>query len=205
MGGFSTLFIKDLAPCLYVASSHAEGEKLKAVGWLAWGHPYKRRKVKLLEPRFGRLLRLLVDPWEPSYFMGSHECEFCPEDNSLVAFEGYKGSEEPLASRQVANGLELECVESQLPHLEGYYRRHRIERGGLVIRFGARNLFVPDKGCVYVAPSMIVHYIDVHRYEPPATFWEAVMKCPEMGSQNYRQALIESGPANEDWVRAVQA
>ncbi len=199
------MFIKDLSPCLYVASSHAEGEKFKAVGWLAWGHPYKRRKAKLPEPRFGQLLRLLVDPWEPSHFMGSHECEFCPEEDSPVSLEGYKGSEEPLVSRKVANGGEFECVEWQLPYLEGYYRRHRIERDGLVVHFGANNLYVPDEGCVYVAPSMIVHYIDVHRYEPPATFWEAVMKCPEMGSESYRQALTVNGPANEDWVRAVQA
>ena len=197
------MFIKDLSPCLYVASSHAEGEKFKAVGWLAWGHPYKRRKLNFPEPRFGDLLRLLVDPWEPSYFMGSHECEFCPEEDSRSPWKDTRGLKSPL---RVPNGLELECVESQLPHLEGYYRRHRIERDGLVIHFGARNLYVPDKGCVYVAPSMIVHYIDVHCYEPPATFWEAVVKCPEKWvSEDYRQALIVNGPANEDWVRAVQA
>ena len=62
-GRIFPLFIKDLSPCLYVASWHAEGEKLKAVGWLSWGHPYKRRKVELPERRFGQLLRLLVDPW----------------------------------------------------------------------------------------------------------------------------------------------
>ncbi|MFZ3217848.1 MAG: hypothetical protein WA192_17440 [Candidatus Acidiferrales bacterium] len=40
-----------------------------------------------------------------------------------------------------------------------------------------------------MAPSMILHYIDVHDYEPPEVFWEAVMNCPEMGSEAYRQAL----------------
>src|SRR5437016_8195347 len=43
MGESFPLFFEDLSPCMYVASSLAEGEKLKAVGWLAWGHPYKRR------------------------------------------------------------------------------------------------------------------------------------------------------------------
>jgi hypothetical protein len=52
---------------------------------------------------------------------------------------------------------------------------------------------------------MIAHYVDVHSYEPPAVFWEAVMKCPEMGSETYRQALIANGPSNVDWLRAVQA
>src|SRR6266446_4910052 len=110
---------------------------------------------------------------EPIYFMGSHECEFCPE--------------EPLED------------------LEAYYRRHRIERDGLVVHFGANNLYVPADGCVYVAPSMIAHYVDVHRYEPPVAFWEAVMNCPKMGSETYRQALIANGPSNEDWEREVQA
>jgi len=158
---------------MYVASSLAEGEKLKAVGWLAWGHPYTLRQLQSQETRFGQLLRLLVHPWEPIYFMGSHECEFC--------------TEEPPQD------------------LEAYYRRHRIERDGLVVHFGANNLYVPADGCVYVAPSMIAHYVDVHDYEPPAVFWEAVMKCPEMGSETYRQALIANGPSNEDWVRAAQA
>jgi hypothetical protein len=198
------LFIKDLSPCLYVTSSYAEGEKLKAVGWLAWGHLYKRRKAKLAEQRFSQLLRLLVDPWEPIHFMGSHECEFCPEEDLPVCHEGYKWSEEPLVSRGVDNGVEFECIEWQLPHLEAYYRRHRMERDGLVVHFGANNLYVPGEGCVYVAPSMIVHYIDVHRYEPPAAFWEAVMKCPEMSSETYRQALIVNGPPNEHWARGVQ-
>jgi hypothetical protein len=173
MEGSFPLFFEDLSPCMYVASSLAEGGKLKAVGWLAWGHPYTHRQVQLQATRFGQLIRLLVDPWEPLYFMGSHECEFCPE--------------EPLQD------------------LEAYYRRHEIERDGLVVHFGANNLYVPADGCVYVAPSMIAHYVDVHSYEPPAVFWEAVMNCPEMGSETYRQALIVNGPANEDWVRAVQA
>lgn len=173
MGGAFPLFFEDLSPCMYVAASLAAGEKLKAVGWLAWGHPYTLRQLQLQETRFGQLLRLLVDPWEPLCFMGSHECEFCPE--------------EPLQD------------------LETHYRRHRIERDGLVVHFGANNLYVPADGCVYVAPSMIAHYVDVHSYEPPAVFWEAVMNCPEMGSETYRQALIANGPSNEDWVRAVQA
>jgi len=59
------LFFEDLSPCMYVASSLAEGEKLKAVGWLAWGHPYTLRQLQSQETRFGQLLRLLVHPWSP--------------------------------------------------------------------------------------------------------------------------------------------
>jgi hypothetical protein len=46
------------------------------------------------------------------------------------------------------------------------------------VYFGASNLFIPGKGCAYVAPSMIAHYIDKHRYEPPPEFWRAVLDCP---------------------------
>jgi hypothetical protein len=190
---------------MYVASSLAEGERLKAVGWLAWGHPYTSRQLPLLETRLGQLLRLLVDPWEPGCFMGSHECEFCPEETVQVSPEGNEGSEEPLVTCQVVDGVKNECIEWQTPRLKAYYHRHQIERDGLVVHFGATNLYVPADGCVYVAPSMIVHYVDVHRYEPPAVFWEAVMNCPEMASETYKQALIANGPLNEHWVRAVRA
>jgi hypothetical protein len=206
MGGSFPLFFEDFSPCTYVASSLADGENLKAVGWLAWGHSYTTRQQQLQEKCFGQLLRLLVDPWEPFFFMGSHECEFCPDDplQVQVSYEEYKGSEEPLVTRQVVDGVESECIQWQTRHLEGYYRRHKIERDGLVVHFGAHNLYVPADGCVYVAPSMIAHYLDVHSYEPPAAFWKAVMNCPEMGSGAYRQALIANGPSNKSWVRAVQ-
>jgi hypothetical protein len=159
------LFIEDLSPCMYVASSRADGEKFKAVGWLAWGHPYTLRRIQLPETRLGRLLGLLVDPWEPFHFMGSHDCEFCPEENV----------------------------------------QNTVERDGLRVHFGANNLYVPANGCIYVAPSMIAHYVVIHSYEPPAAFWEAVMNCPEMGSELYREALIANGPLTDDWARAVQA
>src|SRR5436305_484224 len=112
------------------ATVYAYGEKLKAVGWLAWGHPYKRRKAKLPEQRFGQLLRLLQEPWEPGHFMGSHECEFCPEEPLQVSSEKYKEPEVPLVSRRVVDGVEIECIQWQTPHLEAYYRRHQIERDG---------------------------------------------------------------------------
>jgi hypothetical protein len=96
------------------------------------------------------------------------------------------------------------CPEGAKKDLEAYYRRHKFERHGLAVDFGANNLYVPGDGCIYVAPSMIVHYVDVHRYEPPVAFWEAVMKCPEMSSESYRQALIVNGPSNEAWLREIR-
>ena len=99
---------------------------------------------------------------------------------------------------------ECELCPVQADRLETFDERHRIERDGLVVDFGATNLFVPGEGCVYVAPSMIVHYVDSHNYEPPTAFWQAVMKCPEMGSEAYKEALVVNGPSSEGWARAVQ-
>ena len=34
---------------------------------------------------------------------------------------------------------------------------------------GTDNLFIPARACVYVAPSLVAHYIDAHEYCPPRT------------------------------------
>jgi hypothetical protein len=60
---------------------------------------------------------------------------------------------------------------------------------------GTHNLFVPGAGFVYVAPEMIVHYVDAHSYMPPESFLQALRSCPEMGSDAYLAALVEQGGA----------
>ena len=64
-----------------------------------------------------------------------------------------------------------------------------LQRYGLSVSFGVGNLFVPGDHRVFVAPSMIVHYIDAHQYHPPEEFCRAVLNCPEMGSLPYFEAL----------------
>src|SRR3974390_3269977 len=170
MAGFElssrTMYFPDLSPCNYFGFGRSE--RLKAVGWLAWGQPYRQRQGELSEDNFRQLLRLLKAGWEPMHFMGSHECEFC------------FGAEDKA-------------------------RRFILERYGMSIHFGAANLFVPGKDCVYAAPSMIAHYVDRHRYEPPAEFWRAARDSPDIQSDTYKAALIENGPASERWVDAVSA
>src|SRR5438874_10572466 len=39
---------------------------------------------------------------------------------------------------RVVDGVEIECIQWQTPHLEAYYRRHQIERDGLVDRKSTR-------------------------------------------------------------------
>jgi hypothetical protein len=65
---------------------------------------------------------------------------------------------------------------------------------GRVIGLGDADIFVPGDGTVYSAPSLIIHYIRRHRYLPPSCFVEAVFKCPEPHSQEYRVAIKRIAP-----------
>lgn len=47
-----------------------------------------------------------------------------------------------------------------------------------IVKIGTRNLFVPTQSGVFVAPSLILHYIKEHHYAPPDIFQKAVLSCP---------------------------
>jgi len=78
------MYFDDLSPCTYFGLSGAG--KLKAMGWLVWGHVFPERQTELSEPRFYQLLRLLEDPWEPFHSMGTHQGEFCFDTEMTVNF-----------------------------------------------------------------------------------------------------------------------
>ena len=65
-------------------------------------------------------------------------------------------------------------------------------------RTGSYNLLIPTTRLLYVAPEMIVHYIEDHGYRPPLEFVDAVMACPPQESSRY-MALLERFP--ECWLR----
>lgn len=50
---------------------------------------------------------------------------------------------------------------------------------------GAQNVIIPSTSCLYIAPELIVHYVEEHAYAPPAEFVEAVLACPEQSSEAY--------------------
>jgi hypothetical protein len=50
---------------------------------------------------------------------------------------------------------------------------------------GSRNVWFPSDSVKYVAPELILHYIEFHSYRPPDEFVEAVTKCPEQGSDEF--------------------
>ena len=62
------------------------------------------------------------------------------------------------------------------------------------VTLGAANLFVPADRFLYVAPSLILHYVDSHAYAPPKEFQDAVLECPEMRSMAYLKAVLANGP-----------
>lgn len=62
------------------------------------------------------------------------------------------------------------------------------------VAMGVSNLWLPADGFLYVAPSLILHYIDAHGYSPPPAFQTAVMACPAMRSMDYLKAVLKSGP-----------
>jgi hypothetical protein len=51
---------------------------------------------------------------------------------------------------------------------------------------GMQNLAVPSRDLLFVAPEMVVHYIEEHRYQPPAQFVEAVLRSPLPDTIDYR-------------------
>jgi len=58
---------------------------------------------------------------------------------------------------------------------------------------GFKNVFVPGDSKIYVAPELILHYIDHHGYAPPEEFQQAVLDCPTMRSVPYLQAILNLG------------
>jgi len=112
---------------------------------------------------FIALCRLLAKPWTPWAFMGVHDCEFC-------RFTGGFSSDEA-------------CWADDKGHL----LRTRITAKS------QRELIVPGRGCLYIAPESIAHYVDSHGYCPPAEFQEALLACPDTDSQQYKLAFLANG------------
>jgi len=54
---------------------------------------------------------------------------------------------------------------------------------------GGWNIWIPTRSLIYVAPELIVHYIEAHRYLPPYEFIDAVMRCPPQNSDEFFELL----------------
>jgi hypothetical protein len=58
---------------------------------------------------------------------------------------------------------------------------------------GVNNVFIPGDGILFVAPELILHYMNAHGYRPPEEFCCAITKCPDMATPEYRRALLRCG------------
>ena len=67
------------------------------------------------------------------------------------------------------------------------------EFGGIKMGLGATNIWVPAGDRIFVAPSLILHYIDAHGYRPPDAFIDAVRQCPPQRSPEYEKAMFTAG------------
>jgi hypothetical protein len=65
---------------------------------------------------------------------------------------------------------------------------------GRRLTVGTDNLFIPGRSVVYAAPSLILHYILAHQYQPPTEFVDAVRTCPGMFTPEYIDAVKRCGP-----------
>jgi hypothetical protein len=148
-------YFEDLAPCDYDARrSTLEGEL--AVGWLSVEHPFPRGSfpAELLH-------RLATLAGQPAYcYRGFHICDICPPAASFA---------DPPASAGEVMRLGKEGW------VKGFAMGLRATIGELELKLGNGEIRICGDGdTVYVAPTMIVHYILDHDYLPAEEFIQAL-------------------------------
>jgi hypothetical protein len=183
-------YFADFSPCTYFGWDYGAGEdsKIKAVGWLSPDHPFTKGTVS--DVRFHSLLRLFVNLWEPCQFLGGQSCEFCgPLDVSRST--EYSPDSRFVARRRISDGVET--FEILGPETEIFKRKNSYNPDILEINIGVSNLFVPGDNFIFATPSLILHYIHGHNYDPPPSFWDAVVASSRLSFEAYKEALIQNG------------
>jgi hypothetical protein len=66
----------------------------------------------------------------------------------------------------------------------------------------AGNAAVPAGELLYVFPEMLHHYVEVHRYAPPAEFLAAIMAAPLPGTPEYHDAVAPFRELDEQRLAA---
>ena len=68
------------------------------------------------------------------------------------------------------------------------------ERKGQQLLLGVAEIRVFSKqGIIYAAPTLIYHYVQVHHYQPPDEFLEALRKGPRPPNRDYFECLEKLG------------
>ncbi len=157
------MHFEDLAPFGLLAE-FAPGTRVRAVGWLQRESPYR---LGTLDSRvMRRLFDFVETEWSGprAHMLGYHACDLCPN------------------AQQRAGTL----VVWRQPRLLGTWKTRKAVVGG-------SELYVPGQDCVYVAPSMILHFVLAHGYGPPPEFSEAVLASPDLGTPEYLLAVRANG------------
>lgn len=147
----------------------APGMRVKAVGWLQRGSQFQTGRV---DPRvISRLFEDVNASWggRRFYCMGYHPCDLCPNAPQRTGT--------PVVWQEPG----------------------AVDSASLTATVGGAELYVPGNGLVYIAPSMILHYILSHDYCPPPEFAEAVLNSPKVGTPEYIRAVQANG--GEQYVK----
>lgn len=86
--------------------------------------------------------------------------------------------------REVEDMLYSDPIQAMLSHYFGFHTCelcHDFHHGG--------NIVVPDLTVLYVAPAMLLHYVEQHYYAPPKPFVQAVLQAPDVDTIEYRNAV----------------
>jgi len=139
------VFFANLTPYSYDEQGREPQKHVLNVGWLSYEYPYACGDVPVAVTR--TLRRLISSPvFIPLIIsLGFHGCELC---HSVRA-------DEPAGASLLGNPAPPSNVPAPLVNGERWVS-------------GTNNV-------VYVAPVLVVHYIEVHRYLPPHEFIEAVL------------------------------
>ena len=148
-------YFPDLAPYVYPTPirpehdhGHAptDGSRLVHVGWLDGKHAFERATS---DPAFVDALRMLCVHRADHATRGCHACNLraCPAGDR-------RG---PSAQRQLGVPIEHDG------------RRRFLGSAELRLRS-------PTLALTYAAPNLVVHYVEAHRYRPPADFVAAVLQ-----------------------------
>jgi hypothetical protein len=71
---------------------------------------------------------------------------------------------------------------------------------------GINNFGVPSDDLLFVAPEMVVHYIEKHGYRPPSEFIAAVLRSPLPDAEEYQVLTEPFWHMHKEFIRrAIQA
>lgn len=150
-------YFRDLTRCTYGGLPHRAAGEL-AVGWLSVAYPFPTGNFP--SDLLDRLAELVENP--VNRFRGMHDCDIC-----LPAVE-HRFPEPPEEHQGV-------LMQSLGTWIVSERTDWSVRIAGREIDVGNGEIQVVGEGnVVYVAPTMILHYIVAHRYLPPEEFLRAV-------------------------------